>query len=112
MNINELVYDLKEHLDTYCQTYDDYILTYNQTEMIYYLINDLQQENQELKKQLEEKENQQKEFVEYLESEIKRLENTEFYIESIQKAAIKTHKQNLSKYKEITGKDINVSNKN
>lgn len=49
MNISELVYDLKEHLDTYCQTYDDYILTYNQTEVIYYLINDLQQENQEYK---------------------------------------------------------------
>ena len=45
----------------------------------------------------------QKEFIEWLENEIKRLENTEFYIESIQKAAIETHKHNLSKYKEIIG---------
>lgn len=48
---------------------------------------------------------QQKEFIEYLENEIKRLENTEFYIESMQKAAIATHKHNLSKYKEIIGVD-------
>lgn len=49
MNINELVYDLKEHLDTYCQTYDDYDMTYNQTEMIYYLIKNLEQENKKYK---------------------------------------------------------------
>ena len=49
MNIDELVYDLKEHLDTYCQTYDDYDMTYNQTEMIYYLIKDLEKENQKYK---------------------------------------------------------------
>ena len=48
-------------------------------------------------------ENQQKKFIEYLESEIDRLEKTEFYIDSIQKAAIETHKHNLSKYKEIIG---------
>lgn len=47
--------------------------------------------------------NQQKEFIEYLESEIYRLEKTEFYIDSIQKAAIETHKHNLSKYREIIG---------
>ena len=46
---------------------------------------------------------QQKEFISYLESEIDRLEKTEFYIDSIQKAAIETHKHNLSKYKEIIG---------
>ena len=104
--------------------------------------NDLLKENQELKKQVEEYENelekadsitqscifngkkeseisyrkclnmlekhknQQKKFIEYLENEIKRLEKTEFYIDSIQKAAIETHKHNLSKYKEIIG-DIN-----
>ena len=49
MNIDELVYDLKEHLDTYCQTYDDYDMTYNQTEMIYYLIKNLEQENKKYK---------------------------------------------------------------
>ena len=48
-NIDELVYDLKEHLDTYCQTYDDYDMTYNQTEMIYYLIKNLEQENKKYK---------------------------------------------------------------
>lgn len=54
--------------------------------------------------------NQQKKFIEYLENEIKRLENTEFYIESMQKAAIATHKHNLSKYKEIIGvKDEKVN---
>lgn len=46
---------------------------------------------------------QQKEFINYLESEIDRLEKTEFYIDSIQKAAIETHKHNLSKYKSIIG---------
>lgn len=46
---------------------------------------------------------QQKEFIKYLEDEIDRLEKTEFYIDSIQKAAIETHKHNLSKYKEIIG---------
>ena len=45
MNINELVYDLKEHLDTYCQTYDDYTLSYNEVEMLYDLINRLEREN-------------------------------------------------------------------
>ena len=76
--------------------------------------NDLLKENQELKKQYEKVLNdycrldaynrtQQKEFISYLESEIDRLEKTEFYIDSIQKAAIETHKHNLSKYKEIIG---------
>ena len=49
MNIDELVCDLKEHLDTYCQTYDDYDMTYNQTEMIYYLIKNLEKENKKYK---------------------------------------------------------------
>ena len=53
MNIDELVYDLKEHLDTYCQTYDDYELTYNQTEMIYYLIKKLEKENKKYKEIIE-----------------------------------------------------------
>lgn len=53
MNIDELVYDLKEHLDTYCQTYDDYDMTYNQTEMVYYLIKDLEKENKKYKEVIE-----------------------------------------------------------
>ena len=54
MNIDELVYDLKEHLDTYCQTYDDYDMTYNQTEMIYYLIKHLENEKQKLKDKIKQ----------------------------------------------------------
>ena len=72
------------------------IITQEEFDNVQSAIKELMKENQELKRQ-------QKEFVEYLESEIKRLKNTEFYIESIQKAAIKTHEHNLSKYKEITG---------
>lgn len=66
----------------------------------------LEQENRKLKQQLSNShqiKTQQKEFIEYLENEIKRLENIEFYIESMQKVAIATHKHNLSKYKEIIG---------
>ncbi len=83
-------------------------------------------ENQELKKQLEEcycnrtdcssrikdskqydslvqkTEKQQKEFIEYLENEIKRLESNNIY-EPLQKMALVTHQHNLSKYKEIVG---------
>lgn len=49
MNKYELISDLKEHLDTYSQTFEDYNMTYNQVEMIYYYIKQLQQENQQLK---------------------------------------------------------------
>ena len=51
--------------------------------------------------------NQQKEFIEYLENEIKRLESNNIY-EPLQKMALVTHQHNLSKYKEIIG----VSNEN
>ena len=46
--------------------------------------------------------NQQKEFIEYLENEIKRLESNNIY-EPLQKMALVTHQHNLSKYKEIIG---------
>lgn len=73
-------------------------------------------ENQELKKQLEasrrvakhhlnrelELENQQKEFIKYLEDEIKRLEENNIY-QPLQKMALETHKHNLLRYKEIIG---------
>jgi hypothetical protein len=49
MNKYELISDLKEHLDTYSQTFEDYNMTYNQVEMIYYYIKQLQQENKQLK---------------------------------------------------------------
>ena len=77
----------------------------------------------ELKKQLEEKENiacnwkysclenagkieklenQQKEFIKYLEDEIKRLKENDIY-EPLQRMTLATHQHNLSKYKEIIG---------
>ena len=74
------------------------IITQEEFDNVQSAIKELMKENQELKRQ-------QKEFVEYLESEIKRLENTGFYIESIQKAAIKTLEHNLSKYRSIIGSD-------
>ena len=63
------------------------------------------EENWKLRKQLEEKENQQKEFIDWLESESKELIRDAGYHQRICLDI-------LSKYKEITGKDINVSNKN
>lgn len=60
------------------------------------LADDLQQENQELKKQLEEKENQQKEFIEWLEKESKELIRDAGYHQRICLDI-------LEKYKEIIG---------
>ena len=45
---------------------------------------------------------QQKEFIEYLENEIKRLKENDIY-EPLQRMALATHQHNLSKYKEIIG---------
>lgn len=45
---------------------------------------------------------QQKEFIEYLESEIKRLEENNIY-EPLQRTALATFQHVLSKYKEIIG---------
>ena len=84
---------------------------------------EIHKENQELKKELKEKNdfinklqatkdrldkydyernNQQKEFIEYLESEIKRLEENNIY-EPLQRTALATFQHVLSKYKEIIG---------
>ena len=60
------------------------------------LADDLQQENQELKKQLEEKENQQKEFIDWLTNESKELIRDAGYHQRICLDI-------LSKYKEIIG---------
>lgn len=91
--------------------------------ILYNLIMNLQKENQELKKRLAESsiinvadhkyasecedkvitmESQQKEFIEYLESEIKRLEENNIY-EPLQRTALATFQHVLSKYKEIIG---------
>ena len=82
---------------------------------------EIQKENQELKKRLKKKYekvgtltiellyeentkliNQQKEFIEWLESEIKRLEENNIY-EPLQRTALATFQHVLSKYKEIIG---------
>lgn len=65
---------------------------------------ELFRENYELKKQLETKENQQKEFIEYLQNNIESLEfcDNEFIL-SNHKKEIKAYKEILSKYKEIVG---------
>ena len=68
-------------------------------------VKDLIKENQELKKQLSNShqiKKQQKEFIEYLEDEIKILEENNIY-QPLQRMALETHKHNLSKYKEIIG---------
>ena len=49
----------------------------------------------------------QKEFIKYLENEIKRLKENDIY-EPLQRMALATHQHNLSKYQEIIG----VSNEN
>lgn len=87
--------------------------------------NELLKENQELKKQLEENKdkinwyenfeinktidklrikhnNQQKEFIKYLEDEIKRLKENDIY-QPLQKMALATHEHILQKYKSIIG---------
>ena len=68
----------------------------------------LEKENQELKKQLEEKENQQKEFIECLENKlliIDNILNTEIYESKIHYALIRktAFEEILSKYNEIIG---------
>lgn len=84
----------------------------------------LQRENQELKKQLEEYKNsqscsfvnicknvkianynQQKEFIKWLENGIEKVKNTEFLDERIQKAGLIAYNRCLQKYKSIIGDD-------
>lgn len=52
---------------------------------------------------IEEKENQQKEFIEWLENGINQVRNTEFLDERIQRAGLVAYNRVLSKYKEIIG---------
>lgn len=48
--------------------------------------------------------NKQKEFIKYLEDEIKRLKENDIY-QPLQKMALATHEHTLQKYKEIIGDD-------
>ena len=83
----------------------------------------LQEENQELKKQVENYkklgfkhlqdknnnlENQQKEFIKWLENGTEKVKNTEFLDERIQRAGLIAYNRCLRKYKSIMG----VSNEN
>nr|DAW45523.1 MAG TPA: hypothetical protein [Caudoviricetes sp.] len=82
--------------------------------ILYNLIMNLQQENEDLKKQLSnshQMENQQKEFIEYLEKEIQGREDyvvslgltTDYGIAEYTSGKIDALKESLSKYKEIIG---------
>ena len=82
------------------------IITQEEFDDVQSAIKELLKENQELKKQLEEKENQQKEFIEYVKDKEKQCDIMGDPINSGACSGI------LLRYKEITGKDINVSNKN
>lgn len=117
------VEELPMHKDTYFFGYG--IDIENPDKMARQVI-ELKEENQELKKQLHEASlqiqslieedmtcpstcsklrklrNQQKEFIEYLESEIKRLEENNIY-EPLQRTVLATFQHVLSKYKEIIG---------
>lgn len=128
--------DILNYLETTSlEPHDDYVseFSYKDQKTLWKYIKELQQENQELKKQLEncycnrtdcssrikdskkydslvqKVENQQKEFIECLENEIEALEfcDNEFIL-SNHKKEVKAYKEILLKYKEITGKDINV----
>lgn len=107
---------LKEKLDKYENPKD-------MTLMMMWCTEKVKDENLELKKQLEDKnekiillqasepmlnykkaleETQQKKFIDYLENEIKRLKENDIY-EPLQRIALATHQYNLSKYKKIIG---------
>ena len=93
--MSELEYILNYLETTSLEPHDDYVseFSYKEQKLLWAYIKELQQENQELKKQLEasrrvakhhlnrelELENQQKEFIKYLEDEIKRLEENNIY---------------------------------
>lgn len=65
----------------------------------------LKEENQELKKQLEIKETKQKEFIKWLEKEIKSSEICDIYVNGMRfnSAQKRMYQDVLSKYKEIIG---------
>ena len=96
MNKYELVYDLKEHLDTYSQTYDDYIMSYGEVDMIYHYIEEKDKEIErlnniinELEKWLKYKKEQMEEFELYKRKETgafwySTMGNIETFIERIQ----------------------------
>ena len=112
---NEMLQQVVDTNGVPSEVYDYIDCTHRNTELL--------EENQKLKKQLttyqilhrdckvdnlkniskiEEMENQQKEFIEYLEEEMKRLEENDIY-EPLQRMALATHQHNLLRFKEIIG---------
>ena len=77
-------------------TFDENIMNNLDSSIIFKYIEGLEKENQELKKQLEEKENQQKKFIDWLTNESKELIRDAGYHQRICLDI-------LSKYKEIIG---------
>ena len=106
--------DILNYLETTSlEPHDDYVseFSYKDQKTLWKYIKELQQENQELKKRLEVKEAQQKEFIEWLESNLEALEMCDReLILTNNKKEIKAYKEVLSKYKEIIGvKDEKVN---
>ena len=137
--------EAKELKEKYLNAVADYETTMFEKEQLNSLVNSCQEEIRRLKKQLEENKdkinwyenfeinktidklrikhnNQQKEFISYLENEIYSIEpkgtginyNCEYdseedYINAMEEQSkLNTFKEILSKYKEIIGNDINV----
>ena len=101
--------DILNYLETTSlEPHDDYVseFSYKEQKLLWAYIKELQQENQELKNQLEEKENQQKEFIEYLESKIDTIiqqKETFAELEAGQAVFLMTLAIALDKYKKIIG---------
>ena len=121
---------LKEHCDIYSNIKRELISILNKYDIKYVLaetevIKDLSKENQSLKKQLEtinkkynfeskyraknykmlrEKDTRQKEFIEYLENEIKHLEHSRYVsFNEFDERKLYFYREILSKYEIITG---------
>lgn len=125
--------DILNYLETTSlEPHDDYVseFSYKDQKTLWKYIKELQQENQELKKQLQELEeqsvnainkqvtkgidliNREAEFMKWLKDSLDALEmcDREFILTN-HKKEIKVYEDILGKYKEIIGKDINVSTK-
>ena len=83
-------------------TFSENIMNNLDSSIIFKYIEGLEKENQELKKQLEEKENQQEEFIEYLVNEIKEHENHDKK-NNCEWQGYNFYQDVLSKHKEIIG---------
>lgn len=120
---NKEMLGLKEQNDKLKEQLDKYENPEDMTLMMMWCTEKVKDENQDLKKQLEDKEDyinklqatkdkldkwdyentmQQKEFIKWLENGIERVKNTEFLDERIQRAGLIAYNRCLRKYKKIT----------